>query len=113
MNDAKKTFLVKIIPPTGYSVYRLAFTRRHVALLGAALLLALLAAAGFHTYQLRVAEANVRALQAVTAEQQTKLQSDRQAGRRAREPAQGRAARERRDQTPDRRRSRQARCSRS
>ena len=80
MNDAKKTFLVKIIPPTGYSVYRLAFTRRHVALLGAALLLTLLAAAGFHTYQLRVAESNVRALQALTAEQQTKLQTiDKQA----------------------------------
>ncbi len=80
MNDAKKTFLVKIIPPTGYSVYRLAFTRRHVALLGAALLMTLLAAAGFHTYQLRVAESNVRALQALTSEQQTKLQTiDKQA----------------------------------
>jgi murein DD-endopeptidase MepM/ murein hydrolase activator NlpD len=80
VNDAKKTFLVKIIPPTGYSVYRLAFTRQHVALLGAALLLTLLAAAGFHTYQLRVAESNVRALQAVAAEQQTKLQAiDKQA----------------------------------
>jgi murein DD-endopeptidase MepM/ murein hydrolase activator NlpD len=80
VNDAKKTFLVKIIPPTGYSVYRLAFTRRHVALLGAALLMTLLAAAGFHTYQLRVAESNVRALQALTSEQQTKLQTiDKQA----------------------------------
>ncbi|MDB5027537.1 MAG: Peptidase, partial [Candidatus Eremiobacteraeota bacterium] len=80
MNDAKKTFLVKIIPPGGYGVYRLAFTRRHVALLGAALLIALLGAAGFHTYQLRVAESNVRALQALTAEQQSKLHSiDKQA----------------------------------
>ena len=80
MNDAKKTFLVKIIPPTGYSVYRLAFTRRHVALLGGALLMTLLAGAGFHTYQLRVAESNVRALQALTSEQQTKLQTiDKQA----------------------------------
>ena len=80
MNDAKKTFLIKIIPPSGYSVYRVAFTRRHVALAAAALLLALLAAAGFHTYQLRVAEANVRALQSLTAEQQSKLQTiDKQA----------------------------------
>jgi murein DD-endopeptidase MepM/ murein hydrolase activator NlpD len=80
VNDAKKTFLVKIIPPGGYGVYRLAFTRRHVALLGAALLIALLGAAGFHTYQLRVAESNVRALQALTAEQQSKLHSiDKQA----------------------------------
>ena len=80
MNDAKKTFLIKIIPPTGYSVYRIAFTRRHLALLGAALLLTLVAAAGFHTYQLRVAEANVRGLQALTRDQQTKLQTiDKQA----------------------------------
>jgi murein DD-endopeptidase MepM/ murein hydrolase activator NlpD len=73
MNDTKKTFLIKIIPPTGYSVYRIAFTRRHLALLGAALLVSLIAAAGFHTYQLRVAESNVRALQALTRDQQTKL----------------------------------------
>jgi len=80
VNDAKRTFLVKIIPPSGYSVYRLAFTRRHLALLGAALLLTLLAAAAFHSYQLRVAETNVRALQALTSEQQTKLQTmDKQA----------------------------------
>ena len=80
MNAAKKTFLVKIIPPSGYSVYRLAFTRRHVALLGFVLLLASLSAVAVHTYQLHAAEANVRALQAVTSEQQTKLQSiDKQA----------------------------------
>ncbi len=75
MNDAKKTFMVKIIPPTGYSVYRLAFTRRHLALAAAALLLVLLGAAALHSYQLHVAESNVRALQALTAEQQSKLQS--------------------------------------
>jgi murein DD-endopeptidase MepM/ murein hydrolase activator NlpD len=80
VNAAKKTFLVKIIPPSGYSVYRLAFTRRHVAMLGFALLLASLTAVAFHTYQLHAAESNVRALQAVTSEQQTKLQSiDKQA----------------------------------
>ena len=80
MNDARKTFLLKIIPPDGYSVYRLAFTRRHVALLGALMLIASLAAVGFHTYQLHVAAADVRALQTLTAEQQTKLQTiDKQA----------------------------------
>ncbi|GAC1618215.1 MAG: M23 family metallopeptidase [Candidatus Elarobacter sp.] len=80
MSDAKKTFLVKIIPPSGYSVYRLAFTRRHLALLGFALLLASLGAVAYHTYQLRVAEANVHALQTLTADQQTKLQTiDKQA----------------------------------
>jgi len=77
---AKKTFLVKIIPPSGYSVYRLAFTRRHLATAGIAMLLASLALVGIHSWQLRNAEANVRALQAVTTEQQTKLQTiDKQA----------------------------------
>jgi murein DD-endopeptidase MepM/ murein hydrolase activator NlpD len=80
MNDAKRTFLVKIIPPSGYSVYRLAFTRRHLALLGSLMVIGLLAAAGLHSYQLHQAEANVRALQSMTAEQQTKLQAiDKQA----------------------------------
>jgi murein DD-endopeptidase MepM/ murein hydrolase activator NlpD len=80
MNEAKKTFLVKIIPPSGYSVYRLAFTRRHLVVLGALMVFGLLLAAGLHTYQLHTADANVRALQSLTAEQQTKLQAiDKQA----------------------------------
>jgi murein DD-endopeptidase MepM/ murein hydrolase activator NlpD len=80
VNDTKKTFLVKIIPPSGYSVYRLAFTRRHLVVLAAAMVLGLLLAAGLHTYQLHNAEANVRALQSLTAEQQMKLQTiDKQA----------------------------------
>ena len=80
MNGVNKTFLIKIIPPDGYSVYKVAFTRRHLAALAAALSIALLAAAGIHTYQLHVAEGNVRQLQALTAEQQTKLETiDRQA----------------------------------
>jgi murein DD-endopeptidase MepM/ murein hydrolase activator NlpD len=80
VNPAKKTFVVKIIPPGGYSVYRLKFTRRHVAAIALALLLVLVGAAGFHTYQLRVAESDLRALQTLTAEQQSKLQTiDKQA----------------------------------
>ena len=80
MNDLKKAFLVKIIPPDGYGVYRLAVTRRHLAMVGASIVLVLVAAAGFHTYQLRVAEANLRALQSVTAEQQIRLRTiDKQA----------------------------------
>jgi murein DD-endopeptidase MepM/ murein hydrolase activator NlpD len=80
VNGVNKTFLIKIIPPDGYSVYKVAFTRRHLAALAAALSIALLAAAGIHTYQLHVAEGNVRELQALTSEQQTKLESiDKQA----------------------------------
>jgi murein DD-endopeptidase MepM/ murein hydrolase activator NlpD len=77
---AKPTFLVKIIPPDGYNVYRLAFTYRHLAGLGALTVLVLLAALGIHTYQLRVAEAQVRALQELTAQQGSQLKTmDRQA----------------------------------
>ncbi len=76
----KKTFLVKIVPPGGTSVYRLAFSGRHLVLLAGLALLGLLGAAGLHSYQLRVAEANVRALQALTARQQAQLhQIDAQA----------------------------------
>jgi len=75
VNDARKTFLLKIIPPDGYSVYRLAFTRRHVAMLGIVMVIASLAAIGFHTYQLHVAAADVHALQALTAQQQMTLQA--------------------------------------
>ena len=86
MNQARKTFLLKIIPPDGYSVYKLAFTRRHVALLGVLMVLASLAAIGLHTYQLQVAAADVRALQSRTAEQQTQLRSiDKQADALARQ----------------------------
>ena len=75
-----KTFLIKIIPPTGYSVYRIAFTRKHVWAALAGVVFALLAAVGFHTYQLRRAEADVRALQTLTGEQESRLRAiDKQA----------------------------------
>jgi murein DD-endopeptidase MepM/ murein hydrolase activator NlpD len=80
VNPAKNTFVVKIIPPRGYSVYHLKFTRRHVAMIALALLMVLVGAAGFHTYQLRAAQSDLRALQSLTAEQQSKLQTiDKQA----------------------------------
>jgi murein DD-endopeptidase MepM/ murein hydrolase activator NlpD len=75
-----KTFLIKIIPPSGYSVYRIAFTRRHLWLILATAVVALLGAVGVHTYQLRRAEYDVEALQALTTRQETKLQTiDKQA----------------------------------
>jgi murein DD-endopeptidase MepM/ murein hydrolase activator NlpD len=80
VNETKRTFLIKIIPPTGYSVYRLAFTRRHVAAVATLLVLVLLGAVGIHTFQLHVAQHDVRALQAQTAAQQDQLRSiDREA----------------------------------
>ncbi|HTW83557.1 MAG TPA: peptidoglycan DD-metalloendopeptidase family protein [Candidatus Sulfotelmatobacter sp.] len=78
--STKSTFLIKIIPPTGYSVYRLAFTRRHLALAAAALIAVVLGAIGVHTYELHVAEVDVRTLQGVTTAQQAQLQNlDKQA----------------------------------
>jgi murein DD-endopeptidase MepM/ murein hydrolase activator NlpD len=77
---AKPAFLVKIIPPNGYDVYRVAFTYRHLAALGVLTVLVLVAALGIHTYQLQVAEAQVRALVELTAQQRSQLRTiDRQA----------------------------------
>lgn len=73
-------FLIKIIPPEGYNVYRLHCSRAlaiailvgFVALIGAAL--------GVHAWQLHLAEQDVQALQAITVSQHEKLQAiDRQA----------------------------------
>ncbi|HTJ26631.1 MAG TPA: M23 family metallopeptidase [Candidatus Limnocylindria bacterium] len=76
MNETTKpTFLVKIIPPSGYSVYRLAFTRTHLAALTAAAALALGGAVAIHSYELHVADANVHALQELTAQQQAQLKA--------------------------------------
>jgi murein DD-endopeptidase MepM/ murein hydrolase activator NlpD len=71
----KPTFLVKIIPPGGYSVYRLAFTRTHLTALVCMGVLALGGAVGIHTYELHVADANVHALQELTAQQQAQLKA--------------------------------------
>ena len=80
------TFLVKIIPPRGSAIVRLAFSRRHLIAVGAALCALLIAALGIHTAQLHAAESNVRALQAVTSRQQTQLTTiDRQADALARQ----------------------------
>jgi murein DD-endopeptidase MepM/ murein hydrolase activator NlpD len=79
MNELERDFLVKIIPPRGNAVYRLKFTRGHVAATAVGVMLALLVAVGYHTYRLRVAEADVRALQELTVRQQAELQTfDRQ-----------------------------------
>lgn len=69
----KDGFLVKIIPPAGYSVYRLHFTRRHIAMLVALVALLLVGAAGIHTYQLHAAASDIARLQSDREEQQRKL----------------------------------------
>lgn len=69
----KRRYLVKIIPPHGYRVYRFEFTWRHVIMLAALLGAGLLGAAVAHVYQLAAAEANVAALRSVADAQRAKL----------------------------------------
>jgi len=77
----KSRYLVKIIPPFGYRIYRLQFSRRHVVLLVA--LVALLAAASAWLYVSRIghAEARALALRSLTSDQHDRLMRiDQQAG---------------------------------
>jgi murein DD-endopeptidase MepM/ murein hydrolase activator NlpD len=68
-------FLIKIIPPEGYNVYRLHVSRTTAIALGLALVALLAGALGVHAWQLHVAEDDVRALQATTTAQRAKLQA--------------------------------------
>jgi murein DD-endopeptidase MepM/ murein hydrolase activator NlpD len=68
-------FLIKIIPPEGYNVYRLHFSRTLAVIIGLGFVALLGAALGFHAWQLHLAEDDVRALQAITAAQHEKLQA--------------------------------------
>jgi len=69
----KQGFLVKIIPPQGYTVYRLHFTRRHLYALGALAAILLFTAIGVHTYQLHAASTDIAHLQSQREDQQRKL----------------------------------------
>ncbi len=69
----KNQFVVKVIPPEGLRVYRLHFSRSHIAVVAGALVAVLVAVVGAHVFQLQRAEANVRSLETVTADQQRRL----------------------------------------
>jgi murein DD-endopeptidase MepM/ murein hydrolase activator NlpD len=69
----KRRYLVKIIPPRGYAIYRFEFAWRHVAALAAALVLAILAGLAVHVYQLLAADATVAHLRSVADQQRAKL----------------------------------------
>lgn len=66
-------FLIKIIPPEGYNVYRLHFSRTMAVAVAIALVALVAGALGVHAWQLHLAENDVRALQATTAAQREKL----------------------------------------
>jgi murein DD-endopeptidase MepM/ murein hydrolase activator NlpD len=68
-------FLIKIIPPEGYDVYRLHFSRTAAIAIALALVALMAGALGVHAWQLHVAEDDVRALQATTTAQRAKLQA--------------------------------------
>ncbi len=73
-------FLIKIIPPQGYNVYRLHISRAGVIGLALGLVLIVAGALGIHAWQLHLAEENVAALQVQAENQGEKLQAiDRQA----------------------------------
>jgi murein DD-endopeptidase MepM/ murein hydrolase activator NlpD len=76
----KKGYLVKIIPPEGYAVHRIEFTRSNAMCAVAAAVLFVAAVAGLYVFRMYRAEASVRALRDVTASQQDELtRIDRQA----------------------------------
>jgi murein DD-endopeptidase MepM/ murein hydrolase activator NlpD len=68
-------FLIKIIPPQGYNVYRLHFSRTMAVAIALALVALVAGALGVHAWQLHLAEDDVRALQATTTAQSAKLQA--------------------------------------
>ena len=68
-------FLIKIIPPQGYNVYRLHVSRTGAAALAVALVLLVAGALGMHAWQLHVAEDNVALLQLQAQAQGEKLRA--------------------------------------
>ena len=71
----KQGFVVKIIPPEGYSVYRLHFTRQHLIALGVMCAVALLAVITVYGLQIAGANARVADLQAQREAQQQRLET--------------------------------------
>ena len=68
-----RSFLIKIIPPEGYEVYRLHLSRTALAGLVVAVAALLIGALGLHAWQLHAAERDVQALQLQTADQRRQL----------------------------------------
>jgi len=75
-----QSFLIKIIPPDGYNVYRLHLSRTGLVALVVAVVGIVLGALGVHAWQLHVAENDVRVLQAQAVTQRAELNDiDREA----------------------------------
>ncbi len=74
MNVFKKRYLIKIVPPAGYRVWRLEFSRRHIAVLAIALAVILGSASGYYVWTIHHAEMRVGELRSLTADQSDRLQ---------------------------------------
>ncbi len=71
---AKSGYLIKIVPPMGYRVFRLEFSRRHIALAVVLLALTLAAIGGYYVWTLHHAEARVGELRNLTDDQRGRLE---------------------------------------
>jgi len=70
----KNGYLIKIVPPFGYRVFRLEFSRRHIIVALVALLIALGIVGGYYFWTLSHAEARVFALRSLTDDQRDRLE---------------------------------------
>jgi murein DD-endopeptidase MepM/ murein hydrolase activator NlpD len=70
----KNRYLIKIVPPAGYRVFRLEFSRRHIAFLVVSLLLAVGGAGGYYVWTLQHDEQRVSELRFLTEDQRDRLQ---------------------------------------
>ncbi|GAC1303538.1 MAG: hypothetical protein NVSMB19_13590 [Vulcanimicrobiaceae bacterium] len=70
---AKSGYLIKIVPPVGYRVFRLEFTRRHLVFAAVLLALTFGALGGYYVWTLRHAEARVGELRSLTDDQRGRL----------------------------------------
>jgi murein DD-endopeptidase MepM/ murein hydrolase activator NlpD len=70
----KPNYLVKIVPPFGYRVFRIEFSRRHILTIAALLLLAFGSVGGYYVWTLRHAEQRVSELRGLTDDQRDRLE---------------------------------------
>jgi murein DD-endopeptidase MepM/ murein hydrolase activator NlpD len=70
----KKHYLIKIVPPWGYRVFRLRFTPPQIVVAAVLTALVLAGSAGFYAWEMRHAEARVGELRDLTATQRQQLE---------------------------------------
>jgi murein DD-endopeptidase MepM/ murein hydrolase activator NlpD len=70
----KSSYLIKVVPPWGYRVFRFEFTPRHIIFAISLSLITLSGVGGYYLYNLRHAEARVGELRNLTDDQRERLQ---------------------------------------